>query len=511
MNLINIYNAKLAEYPDEIAIICEDRKCSYSDLDSKSRQYAAALQSLGIREGDRVGLLMNNSLDIIFAFFACFRIKAIAVPMRPNSPAEEIIFPTNHCKIKLFLIDFELTGEMIEVQQNCPALEQIFVVGGSSVNNLRFPHLQNMLEAETGTLLPELDTASETPAVIFYTSGTTAKPKGVTHTHGSLKNAAVNRCCSLNHTDESSFLTSSFLCHASAMTIILLPMLQCGGTALFMQQFNLEKFADLIYNTPVTNVVASPNQWRDVIDQGLLNRPTEQLQYATSGGNTVPLKLRQDFLASTGVPLTSGLGMTECGGYMAAFDRNHPVEALGSPVSNTEIRLINTRGSDIQQGEIGELIVKTNSMMCGYWNDKENTEKAFFGEWFHTGDLARQDSEGFYYFSGRVKHTIIVGTSNVAPGEVEDILNAHPKIKQAVVVPVPDPVTIQAIFAFIQLKECSDAISESELAKFAATHLQSHKIPKYWHFTETLEVSGILEKIDRNILIKQAEELIYRL
>jgi len=508
MNLTEIYNKGFRDTPDKIAVICEDRTCTYRELEKNSARFASALKSLGVKEGDRVGLLMDNSLEIIFAFFACFRLKAIAVPSRPNSPADELIFSANHCGVKLYLADGDLIEIMDGVKAQADTIEEVYAVGETTGDSTNFPSFSLLLQQNGDAEIPLPDTPPDTPAVIFYTSGTTSKPKGVTHTHRSLRNAAVNRCHSLKHTAESKFLTSSFLCHASAMTIILLPMLNCGGTAIFMDKFRAEKFAEMIYRYQVTNVVSSPYQWREVIDKGLLDKKTEHLQYATSGGNTVPLDLRQDFLELTGVPLTSGLGMTECGGYMGAFSKNHPQQALGSPIWNTEVRLLNSAGNDVRQGEIGEIVIRTDSMMKGYWNDPENSKKAFSGEWFHTGDLAKQDKDGFYYFAGRSKTTIIVGTSNVAPGEVEDVLDAHPKIKQAVVVPVPDPLTVQALFAFIQLKDENETMPEKELAQYASEHLTKHKIPKYWHFTDKLEVSGILDKIDRKLLTAKAEKLI---
>jgi acyl-CoA synthetase (AMP-forming)/AMP-acid ligase II len=510
MNLTEIYTQWLQKSPEKTAVICGGHRCTYRELELNVLKYTSALKSLGVKEGDRIGFLMDNSLEIIFAFFACFRLKAIAVPARPNSPADELIFSSNHCGIKLYLADRGLIDIFSRIKKHIPDLEGIYSVDTSARSHTAFPSFESIQENSEKLDITILPTDPDSPAVIFYTSGTTSKPKGVTHTHASLKNAAINRCKSLKHTSDSTFLTSSFLCHASAMTIILLPMLHCGGSALFMDKFSPVKFADMLYSAPATNVVASPYQWREVIDKKLLNRPAEYLQYATSGGNTVPLNLRQDFMKATGVPLTSGLGMTECGGYMGEFSSNHPPQALGSPIWNTSVRLVDKNGNDVAQGEIGEIIIKTNSIMKGYWNDVENTEKAFTGEWFHSGDLAKQDEKGFYFFAGRLKTTIIVGTSNVAPGEVEDVLDAHPKIKQSVIVPVTDEITGQALFAFIHPESSTVTISGPELVEYTSEHLTKHKVPKYWHFTDHLEVSGILDKIDRNLLTAKAEKIVQK-
>lgn len=509
MQLVDIYRQALIESPDKKAVVCSDTFCTYRELDENIIRYSQTLTALGVKKGDRVGLLMPNCLEIIYAYFACFRIGAIAVPSSYYSKTPEIIYEANHCQINIYLVHQERAHILVGVQENTPSLEAVYVVNSTEDNSFISFTQQLNKYGETKTLT-NFAADKNYPATVMYTSGSTGKPKGVTHTHESFVDAAINRCQTFRHTAQDSFMTTSYICHGAAPTVVLLPMFYAGGTAFFLSHFTAEHFLNMMIKHHVNFAAGAPAQWREIIDCPINSKQNfSSLRYATSGGSVVPFQLQKDFQTLTGVPLTASLGMTECGGYMTTPPSEKAISgSLGKPIYKTEARLIDRQGKDVPTGATGEIIVRSNSMMKGYWNDPGNTAKAFTDDWFHTGDIGKQDKSGNFYFCGRLKETIVVDTGNVTPGEVEEVLNQHPEIEQSIVVGVLDEHTEQAIFSYIQLKDGGSQPSKQELSKYAARYLATRKIPKYWHFIDEFEVSGIADKIDRKKLAKEALTLI---
>jgi acyl-coenzyme A synthetase/AMP-(fatty) acid ligase len=201
-------------------------------------------------------------------------------------------------------------------------------------------------------------------------------------------------------------------------------------------------------------------------------------------------------------------GLTECEGACI----NPPFGlikrgSIGKPREGVEIRLVHSDGKDVPDGEIGEILVKSASVMIGYWNDPENTEKTFFDGWLRTGDLGRRDEDGYHHFNGRIKEVIIKGGSNVAPGEVEEVLDDHPDVIISGVVGTPDPRYGQLIHAFIELKPGLESPpGEKELSAYASKRLAAYKVPDRWTFVEELPRNEV-GKIDRRGLHALAAKL----
>ena len=531
MKLVDIYEQALTATPDKTAIICDDQSCTYRELHENILKYSAALDAVGIKNGDRVGMLMPNCLEIVYIYFACFRLGAVAVPSSYYSKTPEIIYEANHCKTKIYLVHHQLATVLCGVAERVPSLEAIYVIGTEHESSRQCQHIDQPLTKPDNSSLAEnvfslfnnvitkygnrelkiAQVADDMPAAVFYTSGSTGKPKGVTHTHASFYHAAKNRCITLGHTTEDKFITTSYLCHGAATTILLLPMLCAGGTAVCLSHFSPDYFLKLLLRYQINFTAASPAQWQEIIDyinncdRTLSKNDFSFMKYATSGGSLVPTHLQKELEELTGIPLTASLGMTECGGYMTLAPEDKKIPgSIGKPIHNTEVCLINNQGEAVAIGEQGEIMVKSNSIMIGYWNDPTNSKAAFTAGWFHTGDIGMQDKAGYFYFCGRLKETIIVDTGNVTPGEVEEVLNNHPAIRQSIIVGVPDKDTEQAVFAYIQLQNGSQQPTEADLHEYAAANLADRKVPKYWSFIKEFPVSGILAKIDRKKLASDA-------
>lgn len=499
MTLNRLYEQALKHVPEHTALLVDAQSCSYRELDRRVQEYARALVKLGVQQGDRVGLFMPNCLEIVYCYFACFRLGVIAVPSSYYSQRKELLYEVGLCGTRIYIAHRSMEEEIRDLERETDSLEQIFYLNHKANGDALDDSWEELVTTAGEVPLPEIRPHDHDPAAIFYTSGSTGRPKGVTHSHGSLFHAAVNRCRTFDHTSNHVFMTTSYLCHCAAPTIVLLPMLLAGGTAVFVSHFTSRDFLAALSNRHVTHAAASPSQWRELTDLVLNEKGTfPSLRYATSGGSAVPLSLQNDFFTATGVELTASMGMTECGGYMTVPpDMEQRRGTLGKPAFDTMVRLVDDNHRDVAAGETGQMLVRSPSVMKEYWQDSHSTAAAFDDGWFITGDLAREDEDGYFFFMGRCKNTIIRDSGNISPEEVEDALGRHPDLRQAIVTGVPDPVYEQAVFAFILPVNPGNPPSKEALDTFLAGQLAARKIPQFYHVIDDFQVKGLLEKIDR--------------
>lgn len=508
MNLCTLFETSLIKTPDKTAVICGDESCTYAELDRQSRAYALAFKNLGLGKGDRLGLFMYNRLEIIYCYFACFRLGIIAVPSSIFSKRTELLYEAEKCGTKAYIVDGRLFSQINGIDGQLPDLKHILYLDQSddtSSDQLLAPYLDyNDSEIAPIAIKPDY------PASIFYTSGSTGRPKGVTHTHDSFYANAVFRDTTLQHRADHNFLTTSFLCHCAAPTIVLLPILLAGGTAIFLTEESAEIALTMMQKHQVTHAAASPSLWREIISLPQCRRNHfSTLQYATSGGSSVPVSLQDDFYAMTGIPLTASIGMTECGGYMTIPPYLEQKRgSVGKRLQGVEVRLVDEKYNEVPPGSIGQILVRGHNVMSGYWQDQENTSAAFRDGWFITGDLARCDDDGYYYFAGRCKNTIIRDCGNVTPEEVEYVLDHHPEVKQSSVVGVPDAKYGQGVFAFIQAQNLDQPPTVADLTTYAGTNLAERKVPVYYFFVSSFKGEGIMDKINRKELEKKATKLV---
>lgn len=500
MLLQNIYQSALFHTPDKTAIFLNESRCSYNHLDEKINEYAIKLFSLGIKSGNAVGLFSGNSLELIYLYFACFKLGAIAVPSSFYSSPNEIEYEFEHSKVSIVFVS----------REKYPVLEQLHQTHPRFKNLLIIEDFENMEMNNDDIKLPQSIYSDQNPAIVLYTSGSTGKTKGVTHTHFSLYHSALSRCSTLRQNENSVFLTSSYLCHGAAPTIGLFPSLLSGGTTVFMKKYSPEVFIDLLARYSVTHAVSSPSQWNEIIElaekKPLLFR---SLIYASAGGDKVSVELQKKFKENTGVDLAISLGMTECG--VSLTTRPNQIikpGSLGTLCDGYEIKLLDDEGREVAVSEIGEFVIKSNSCAIGYWDNEENTQRFFREGWYYSGDLGRKDRDGYYYFEGRSKNIIIRGGGNIAPAEVEDVIILHEKVKQCCICGVPNEKQGETVFAFIVPVNPKDLPSTEELVEFLKMKISDRKIPEYWHFTDQLIMNSEGSKIDRKIMKEKAIQII---
>ncbi len=505
MTLNDLLQGGLDADPRRSALIFRDETTSYQELAAAADRSARGLLSLGIGHGDRVAIFMRNRTEFVEIYLACFRIGAVAVPLNHRFQTDEVVFAVTHCDAALLIADGDLLPVVADVTDSAPTLRGIYAYGDAPATAPK--RWSDVLAAAPDDVAWPAVTADD-PAMILYTSGSTGKPKGVTHTHRSILDTATGRTATQQLTSSDVSLAATAICHAGAAIGVAFSTLNAGGTVVILEESDPGLFLDAVAKHRPTRTLLLPAQLLDAVEApGAADVDFRSLVEVQCGGDQISPDLYAQFARVADVELNQAYGLTECEGVAM----NPPFGSIrrgsiGMPREDVQVRLAND-GADVAEGETGEILVKSPSVMVGYWNDPEHTGAAFLDGWLRTGDLARRDGDGYLYFQGRIKELIIRGGSNIAPGEVEDVLNAHPDVELSGVVGSPDPRLGAIVHAFIQLKpDLSNPPSTDDLAAFTSERLAAYKVPDRWTFVDDLPKNEV-GKIDRHALHATAAEL----
>lgn len=484
-------------HAERIALRFMDQAWTYAELDRISAALAAGLRASGARCGDRIGLLLPNGPELVWLYLACIRLGAIAVPLNIRLTGRELAHNLNHCGARLCIAQRSLCRLLEPIRQEMRSIEKIFVVqsggplpGGEPYETL----LVGSSKAEWATL------ALDTPAAILYTSGSTAFPKGVLHTQRSL-GATVRYYVEAVGLGESDVVLGMLsMAHIFGFTLQWLAPLGAGATVVVTPSFDPEAVLELIEAHRVTHLYGLPIMFDNLTRSAAARRAAcVSLRYCLAGGDAVSSALSERMREVLGVDLHEGCGMTE----VIPYCLNRPgaenrVGTIGPPSVGMQVRLADTAGADVAERGIGEILVKSDALMDGYWQDPQATQEVLTDGWFHTGDLGQQDSAGYYRFVGRSKQIIVRGGSNISPLEVEAVLARHPSIREAAVVGKPDAALGETVAAFVVAKP-SAVPDADELLRFAATRLAAYKMPESVFFLDELP-RGSTGKVQRKLL-----------
>ena len=302
-------------------------------------------------------------------------------------------------------------------------------------------------------------------ATILYTSGTTAQPKGVTHTHWSLSHIG-KLMCSLGLDESDTLLPATQLMHIAALSCALLPGISCGGTVVLLPTFDAARFLDCIEHRRCSYFLMTPDMLRFVVEeQACRPRDVSSVRMCLAGGDTVSVTLQERFIAVFRVAVREIYGMTETLPVTCIREGEPRAGSVGRAVDGIDTRVVDLAGKPVDDGQVGELQVRSPANCVGYWDNPLASAAVFDDGWLRTGDLVRRDADGFYWFEGRVKQIIIRGGSNISPQEVEEALYHHPAVLEAGVTGTPDPVHGESVIAFVAFRDRLTA-SEQELKEF---------------------------------------------
>lgn len=483
MTLGEMLHVSAGKTPDKPAIVCEKRVVSYRELDEATDAMASWLLGQGLSPGDRVAIHWTNSVETVTLYFACFKAGLIAVPVNNRLKAPEISYVLSHSKSKLCFSQPELAPLSEEIRGECPDLLAI---------HTRLPATNGF----SGGTIPHV--TEDQVAAVLYTSGTTARPKGVMHTHISLI-GATELMASLGFDENDVPITVTQMVHIAALACIVLPGIRCGCTVVLLPAFDADQVLDHIEKWRCTALFVMPASLRFMVEeQARRPRDVGSMRLCIAAGDTVPVTLQERFQQHFGFRVRELFGMTETVPVTCILECESRPGSMGRAVELIDTRVVDLSGNVLDDNEIGEFQVQSPSNCIGYWDNPEATAAAFDSGWLRTGDLVKRDSDGFYWFEGRLKQIIVRGGSNISPQEVEEPLYHHPAVLESAVIGMPDPVHGEKVIAFVALREGFQA-TEGELREFVRGRIADYKVPERILFLPSLP-KGPTGKIQRREL-----------
>jgi long-chain acyl-CoA synthetase len=465
---------RAAATPDKPFLFSEadKRQFTYREFEKAVGRTAGMLAAHGVGKGDVVSLLLPNSVEYVIAYFACWQIAALAGPVNGLLKAQEIEYVVSNSEAKLMLVG----SEFVEKVQKLEIARVVFDSERQSG--------EGFYGSESG------DVGTEDEAIIIYTSGTTGKPKGCLLTHGNVIANARQISSWLGFTEKDRLLTIMPLFHMNAVSVTTMSALYAGGSTVVSPRFSASRFWQTISDYQITSFgsVATMlsmllSTYPDGVPQGL---KTDQLRFAMCGSAPVPAEVMRRFEETFNCLVIEGYGLSEStcrSTFNPPDDRRRP-GSCGVPIGN-EMRVVDEEDRDVPDGELGEIVLRGENILKGYFKNEAATATAFRNGWFHTGDIGYRDADGFFYIVDRKSDMIIRGGENIYPREIDEVLYQHPQIAAAAVIGVPDELYGEEVAAVVVLKPGA-TISEQDVIEFCKARLADYKCPRTVRFVEDI-------------------------
>jgi len=483
--------------PEEIAIVYRDERVTNVDLLERTERLAAGLAAHGIDASDAVALLLPNDPSFVAAYFAITGLGAVVVPVNPAFKQDELDFYFRQCQVRAVISDERSAGVCERIVSGWERPAQVITTSSAHGQALT---LDMLMEAEPAKLDPR---SPDEPLVYQFSSGSTGRPKRVARTHGQCTGEAAYYP-TLGIGPEDSIFCAIPLFHTYGMGCCMFAAASTGATLVVLEDPNpfllrRQRALELLEQERCTIFPGVPFNFR-LMAEAPAGADLSAVRLAFSAGTALPRPFFDAFLDKFEVPVRQLYGCTEAGTLTANMD-DDPVatfESVGPPVDGVEVRIEDDDGEPVPTGSIGEVAVRAPGLTSGYADMPELNSQAFREGFFITGDLGKLDNAGRLTITGRKKLLIEVGGYKVDPIEVEDVVVAHPKVGEAVVVGVPGKVAGEEVVKAVVVP--SDAVEEREVIAYCQEHLANFKVPQVVEFREEIPKSP-LGKILRKYLI----------
>jgi len=500
MNIRELLTKQAEKYPQKSAILFQGKAITFPEARDFSFKLANYLLNIGVRSSDKVAIFLPNTPEAIFTFLGVFSIEAAVVPLDFMLTENEIINFINHSQAKVLIAHPKI--DLANIKDKCPRLNEIIVCEGEVQS---FPSLDSILEK--GSLSqPNLEHKENSLAALFYTSGSTGHPKGVSLEYRHLDNPSktINHFLGVSENDV-------FLCggvpfsHVGGLDYILL-MITFSSPLVLMSRFNPFEFLKRIEQYKVTIFCIVPAMYVAILSlKGYDKFDLSSLRYAVVfGAPSSPILLKRFHKLCPQAVVLNGWGMTETSAPNAFSPCDESkISSIGYFDFNLEAKIVDQDGNKLERPSQGELWVKGEAIMREYYKEPGLTKEVLTeSKWFKTGDIIRVDSDGLHYIVGRKRDMIKVAGEVVFSAEVEEKIHRYPKVKEVAVIGVADNLRGEVPKAFIVSKE-EEALSEQELKDFLKEHLAHFKIPHYFEFVKDLPKNRT-GKIDKSKLVQSS-------
>jgi long-chain acyl-CoA synthetase len=479
--------------PDGVAFVMGHDVWSYRRLASEADRLAQALSAIGIQEGDRVALHMGNMPELVAAYYACFRIGAIAAPLNTRFKTDELKALIERLQPALYLGQSQFYPQVAAIEHELLSPTARYVLGDIEKGDPAQPWTR-LLEHAGGRLNRALLDV-DAPSLLLTTSGTTGQPKFVTHTPATLS-ATIDLYRDLGLDGKQIPIIALPMVHAAGLRTFL-ACIRVGAPVVLLERFDAGLVLDAIEKHRCSWMLGLPFMFAQLVrDQFSRVRDVASLQTCLSAGDFTPPSLQQTFLDVFDVPLNAFWSSTETG----PLAPGQQIGAVSRVVDSMEARLIDDRGAPVSRGEVGELLLRGPSVTVGYWMGTDRLDDPKHDGWFATGDLARRGEGSDLWFDGRKKDLIIRGGSNISPVEVERVFQIHPSVRDVAIVGVPDDTLGQRVAAIIQLDNEASPHEIDNILADVREKLADYKMPE--KVTIVTEIPrNALGKIERKSLL----------
>lgn len=474
-------------FPKKDAIVEGNIRIPYELLEKRVNNLAGWFQSNGIKKGDKVALILYNSVEFIECFFALGKIGAVVVPVNFRLQTREFEYILKNSDAKMLIAHHDFINVIEQIQSNLPFLEAVIITDQRpEINHSHF--LFHEIFDSVYKLTYE-DLKDDDDFLIVYTSGTTGKPKGAVLTHKNVFMNAVNMCLECNLTKDEVQIITTPLFHIggiSAMTMIAL----VGGRSILHKKFDPEHILQNFDTEKVTYSFMVPSMWNILFEvKNFEQYNVNSLRIICTGAASTPLELKKKLMKNfPNAGVFDTFGHTETSASTAtlkACDSLNKTGSVGLPYSNVEVRVVDGTMNDVGPGQVGEIIYRGPTTMKEYYNSPEATEQALMGGWLHSGDLVLVDEDGYITVVDRKKDMIISGGENIYPKEIEEALYTHPDILEAAVIGVPDEKWGETVKAYIVTRN-EKRLTEQEVINYCAERIARYKKPQFVEFIDEL-------------------------
>jgi long-chain acyl-CoA synthetase len=482
--------------PDHIAIKLDDFEVSYAVLEQGAQRAAGWLRELGVEAGDRVGVMLPNVPHFPVTYYGALRLGAVVVPMNPLLKGREVehYLTDSGAKVLFAWQDF---ADAARAGADAAGAELILVEPQQFI--------QDLFQKDPVEEIADRD--SDDSAVLIYTSGTTGTPKGADLSHGNLGSNVETILSSLiEMRDDDVILGALPFFHSFGQTCALNACITAGATLTLIPRFDPDHALEIIERDKVTIFEGVPTMYVAMLHASKAgDADTSSLRLCVSGGSAMPGEVLRAFEEKFGCKILEGYGLSETSP-VASFnhpDRERKVGSIGTPVEGVEMKVVDDEGNEVEQGEVGEIVIKGPNVMKGYWNKPDATAETIKDGWFHTGDMAKVDEDGYFFIVDRKKDLIIRGGYNVYPREVEEILYEHPAVREVAVVGLPHDDLGEEVGAAVALKDGHDATAQ-ELQAYARDNVAAYKYPRRVWFVDELPKGPTGKILKREIEVPES-------
>jgi long-chain acyl-CoA synthetase len=494
LNLASLLRSSRARYPTRTAIISDDARLTYAELDDAAQRFAGELLGAGVHSGDRVAVMVPNVPGFTIAYFGVLYAGCVVVPLNTLLVANEVAFQLEDSEARALIVHAQTTAVGIEAAHRVPGCQLVYTIGLDS----QLPGTKRFEQViQSGPATDLAQTNGDDTAVILYTSGTTGKPKGAELTHlGLYYNAQLvaernfgrwpDRIVVIQPDDVG--LAVLPLYHAFGQTNIQNALLYSGGAVSYMLRFCAADAARVMARDRVTFFAGVPTMYIALLnDPEVTDAQLATVKYCVSGGAALPVEVKQQFTNRFRLPVQEGYGLTETSplACIQSIEEAAKAGTIGKPAYGVEMNIFDDQDHELPQGERGEIVIRGHNIMKGYFKRPEATAAAMRSGWFHSGDIGYVDEDGDFIIVDRKKDLIIRGGYNVYPREVEEALYAHPAVAEAAVIGVPDARLGEEVKAIIAFRPGMSATVD-QIVQHCKTLVAAYKYPRIVTILESL-------------------------